>query len=218
MAWQSPSIDPNVCEIFIRMQSHDEKYMVLNPHGNGEEGEVTLHSSSGEEQHEDNRLDLELCLTLLDLPESTLDAYFNMAPLVLDGVEVPAAYVRTRIIELQLDPAADFDLILEVRDPSTQEVRDYKLHRVVWDSQCAQRLSIDETGSIDKASITLSSFEAIETFLEWLYTNDEDRLYESLVAGNEQSMTFTTNFCKLVRMFGCVDARFTSIIEAVYED
>lgn len=169
----------------------------------------------------DTTLDLELCLSLLDLPEFVLDRFFNMPPVVApDGTEIPAAYVRTRLSQLPIDSSVAPDFVLHVSD-SLGEVRDFDLHSIVWDAQCTTRFTYNTSASSPSETrttlpIELISIEGLAPFVEWLYTNDEDDLYESLLAGSQTSIQFVPNFCQLVRTFGCVNHKFAGIVRALY--
>lgn len=156
---------------------------------------ITTNTSTDPNTANSTNTTLERCLSLLEFPEPTLSLFFNKPNIDLDGTPVPALYIRTRIPQLQLSRLDEPDYTIYLND------KPIEIHKVVWEAQCVyENVTADDT--------------ALETLLSWLYTADEDGLYDSLRRNNDQ---YVISFCELVRAFGCVHGKFAGVIRAIYE-
>lgn len=169
----------------------------------------------GEHEPTDN---LARCLSLLTFPEEDLRAFCELPPIKTpQGDEVPAAYVRARIPRCKLRPQFDPDYTISVYQGSCEEpVGHYMMHDIVWASQCLTVLEPGSDGPQRVCRVPDPAAEAVETFVHWLYTGDQQSLYESLVEGNDTSPTFAISFCQLVRASGCINYKIGGVIRALY--
>jgi hypothetical protein len=163
--------------------------------------------------------DLESCLALLDFPESELEEFFGRPPLSTpQGESVPLAYIRDRLATLSLEPERDADYtILVYGSEEDLLIGRYGMHEAVWISQCMMVMPIASNRTDRLCRVQEPVNEAIATFLRWLYTNDEEELYDALREGMTHSQTFPLSFCTLIRVSICVNYKIQAVIRAVYE-
>lgn len=165
------------------------------------------------------------CFCLLDFPDAQLDAFFNLPPLIADGgaTQIPAAYVRDTIPRLKVNPreAWDYLLVLEV-DRTSKSVartgRTFPMHDIIWNSQCLAKFPQQKSESSNYVTIPVHSAVGFGTLIKWLYTNDEDALYEHLLSGLKKNENYVLEFCTHVRNLGCINAKIAGVIRSIYED
>lgn len=169
----------------------------------------------------DKRSPLEICLEILEFPAEDLQAFDRIPPLISsEGVETPAKWFRDRIYGYRLNPATDPNFILRFGTDSliTRSEEWYTMHTAVWFPQCVARYPLQNpSASLPVCTVKVPNLNPIGAFIRWLYTNDEETLYKYLIYGNEQTSCYTIDFCRIVRVCGCVNHRLLDVVKAVYQ-
>lgn len=176
-------------------------------------------ASEAEESFEDEEL-LAECLDILNFPKETINEFYNIPGIKSsDGTVIPAAYVRDRIPALGLRPSTspDFMFCISSGNSLMRSTERHMMHDIIWKVQCTTACVAQEVPlSIPVCNMAIPSTEGLRAFMDWLYTNDEQSLYDHLSHGNADSPRFTINFCHLVRRFGCVNHKIVGVVRALY--
>ena len=143
--------------------------------------------------------------------------------LTISGVPVPLAYIRAKLPEHYAqyfldEESATHHLHLKTATHGTQVV---PAHNLVLDAQCLNWRHVikspDPTATreiMSKAVIIegLPHLESFGTLLRWLYTNDEEEVYQAL-AGMEDGGLY--GFAMNCRFWGVVDVRIRGVMRAL---
>jgi len=143
--------------------------------------------------------------------------------LIVSGVPVPLTYIRTKIPEYYdqyfLDEgSATQHLHLKTATHGMQVV---PVHNLVLDAQCLQWRHVikpavaTSSEQKTKGAVVIEGLPHLESFgvlLRWLYTNDEDELYQEL-AGMEEGGLY--GFAMNCRFWGVVDIRIRGVVLAL---
>ena len=167
-------------------------------------------------------------LLIMEPSEDTLEQYRNFTHLKLPPeTTVPLTYLRLKI------PVYFRDLFLNEKSAThtlhltnlQNETAVMPVHDLVIVTQCFNigQIITFQTAKTrkEKPSLYVSNVPDLDSFgvlLKWLYTNDEDELYEILSTSQLDQRELLCGFALNCRFWGIVDSRVCAVIRALLED
>ena len=177
-------------------------------------------------------IDTEFAAMLLSMmkPEAEVLKYAQaFTYLKISGVMVPMTYVRTKIAPCFRDYYLDARSATHTLRLTSTNRQPFFLpvHDIVLVTQCLRvhklaRLQTNHRKLLKvKPVLHVEGVPHIDSFwilLKWLYSNDEDELYEALeqscLEGNEMLFGFVEN----CRFWGVIDSRVFGVVKALVEE
>ena len=160
--------------------------------------------------------------------DETLEQYRNFTHLKIPPeTTVPLTYLRLKI------PVFYRDLFLNEKSAShtlhlknlRNETAVMPVHDLVLVVQCLNLQQILTLQTLKtrtaKPSLLISNVPDLDSFgilLKWLYTNDEDELYEILSTSQLDKRELICGFALNCRFWGIVDSRVSAVIRALLDD
>ena len=167
-------------------------------------------------------------LLVMEPSEETTERHRNFTHLKIPPeTTVPLTYLRLKI------PTFYRNLFLNEKSAThtlhltnlRNEIAVMPVHDLVLVSQCLniRQIITRQTTKTRKAkpALLVSSVPDLDSFgilLKWLYTNDEDELYEIISTSQIEKRELLCGFALNCRFWGIVDSRVTGVIRALLED